>query len=87
MIFCNLDDFFRLKNMGFLGILGSTVVSLLLSASVERCFVSRMRDFQKGFRTQTDNTSMYKVFQGSYQLKAKYITITFVFVLQEYGHI
>ena len=35
--------FFK-KNV-FSGILGPPVVSVLLSASVERCFVSRMRDF------------------------------------------
>ena len=39
--------FFRFsKNLGFwLFLVHPTVVSVLLSASVERCFVSRMRDF------------------------------------------
>ena len=47
--FCILDDFFRFsKNLGFWVLLvHPTVVSVLLSASVERCFVSRMRDFFK----------------------------------------
>ena len=42
-----MDDFFRFsKKLGF-GVLlvHPTVVSVLLSASVERCFVFRMRDF------------------------------------------
>ena len=41
--------FFRFpKKMGFWAFLvHPTVVSVLLSASVERCFVSRMRDFQR----------------------------------------
>ena len=45
--FCILEDFFRFsKNLGSLVFLvHPTVVSVLLSASVERCFVSRMRDF------------------------------------------
>ena len=44
--FCVLDDFFRFsKKMGFwVFLVHPTVVSVLLSASVERCFVSRMRD-------------------------------------------
>ena len=44
-----LDDFFRfLKNSGFgVFLVYLTVVSVLLSASAERCFVSRMRDFLK----------------------------------------
>ena len=47
--FCNLDDFFRFsKNLGFwVFLVHPTVVSVLLSASVERCFVSRMRDFSQ----------------------------------------
>ena len=42
-----LDDFFCFsKNLGFRLFLDHpTVVSVLLSASVERCFVSRMRIF------------------------------------------
>ena len=42
-----LDEFFRFsKKMGFwVFSVHPTVVSVLLSASVERCFVSRMRDF------------------------------------------
>ena len=46
-VFCVLDDFFLFsKKMYFLVFLvHPTVVSVLLSASVERCFVSRMRDF------------------------------------------
>ena len=49
MSFCVLDDFFLFsKNLGFrLFLVHPTVVSVLLSASVERCFVSRMRDFFK----------------------------------------
>ena len=45
--FCVLDDFFRFsKKLCFLLFLvHPTVVSVLLSATVERCFVSRMRDF------------------------------------------
>ena len=44
-----LDDFFRFsKNSGFwVFLVHPTVVSVLLSASVERCFVSRMRDFSE----------------------------------------
>ena len=44
-----MDDFFRFsKKLGFVVFLvHPTVVSVLLSASVERCFVSRMRDFFK----------------------------------------
>ena len=44
-----LDDFLRFsKKLGFWVLLvHPTVVSVLLSASVERCFVSRMRDFYK----------------------------------------
>ena len=48
LIFCNLDDFFLLKKKksGFwVFLVHPTVVLVLLSASVERCFVSRMRDF------------------------------------------
>ena len=42
-----MDDFFRFsKKLGFrVFSVHPTVVSVLLSASVERCFVSRMRDF------------------------------------------
>ena len=42
-----MDDFFRFsKILGFwVFLVHPTVVSVLLSASVERCFVSRMRDF------------------------------------------
>ena len=42
-----MDDFFRFsKKIGFgVFLFHPTVVSVLLSASVERCFVSRMRDF------------------------------------------
>ena len=44
--FCVLDDFFPFKNMGFwVFLVHPTVVSVLLSASVKICFVSRMRDF------------------------------------------
>ena len=43
-----LDDFFRFsKKLSFwVFLVHPTVVSVLLSASVERCFVSRMRDFK-----------------------------------------
>ena len=42
-----MDDFLRFsKNLGFwVFLVHPTEVSVLLSASVERCFVSRMRDF------------------------------------------
>ena len=42
-----MDDFFTFsKKFGFrIFLVHPTVVSVLLSASVERCFVSRMRDF------------------------------------------
>ena len=45
--FLGFGYFFRFsKKLGFLVFLvHPTVVSVLLSASVERCFVSRMRDF------------------------------------------
>ena len=44
--FCSLDEFFRLKKIGFMVFLvHPTVVLLLLSALVERCFVSRTLDF------------------------------------------
>ena len=45
--FCVLDEFFRFsKKLGFwVFLVHPTVVSVLLSASVKRCFVSRMRDF------------------------------------------
>ena len=45
--------FFRFsKKLGFrLFLVHPTVVSVLLSASVERCFVSRMRDFLGGVLT------------------------------------
>ena len=45
--FLHLGDFFRFsKNLDFwVFLVHPTVVSVLLSASVERCFVSRMRDF------------------------------------------
>ena len=44
-----LDDFFCFsKKLGFwVFSVHPTVVSVLLSTSVERCFVSRMRDFKK----------------------------------------
>ena len=42
-----LDDFFRF----WVFLVHPTVVSVLLSASVERCFVSRMRDFFALFQT------------------------------------
>ena len=44
--FCILDDFFRFsKKMGvWVFLVHPTVVLVLLSASVERCFVSRMQD-------------------------------------------
>ena len=47
--FCVLDDFFRSSKKSFFWVflVHPTVVSVLLSASVERCFVSRMRDFLK----------------------------------------
>ena len=45
-----LDDFLRLKKMGFwVFLVHPTVVSVLLSASTERFFVSRLRDFLKMF--------------------------------------
>ena len=55
-IFLDIFEFLRFrwfspffKKISFLGILGySTVVLVLPSASVERCFVSRMRDFFLG---------------------------------------
>ena len=49
--FCVLDDFFRFsKNLDFwVFLVHPTVVSVLLSASVERCFVSRMRTFFRLF--------------------------------------
>ena len=42
-----MDDFFRFsKKLGFwVFLVHPTVVSVLLSALVERCFVSRIRDF------------------------------------------
>ena len=41
-----LDDFSVFQKNGFgVFLVHPTVVSVLLSASVERCFVSRMRDF------------------------------------------
>ena len=42
-----MDDFFRFsKKLGFwVFLVHPTAVSVLLYASVERCFVSRMRDF------------------------------------------
>ena len=42
-----LNDFFRFSKKNGFGVFlfHPTVVSVLLSASVERCFVSRMRDF------------------------------------------
>ena len=45
--FCVLDDFFFFsKKSGFrVFLVHPTMVSVLLSASVERCFVSRMQDF------------------------------------------
>ena len=45
--FCVLDDFFRFsKKLGFgVFLVHPPMASVLLSASVERCFVSRMRDF------------------------------------------
>ena len=48
--FCVLDDFFRFsKTIGFgVFLIHPPMASVLLSASVERCFVSRMRDFQGG---------------------------------------
>ena len=44
--FCVLNDFFRLKKKKGFGVflVHPTVVSVL-SASVEKCFVSQMRDF------------------------------------------
>ena len=44
---CVLDDFFLFsKKLGFwVFLIQPIVVLVLLSASVERCFVSRMRDF------------------------------------------
>ena len=45
--YCVSDDFFfSVKKLGFwVFLVHPTVVSVLLSASVKRCFVSRMRDF------------------------------------------
>ena len=56
-VFCGLDDFFRLtKKSGFwVFLVHPTVVSVLLSASVERCFVSCMRDLKTGVRPTTKN--------------------------------
>ena len=47
--FCVLDDFFLFsKKLGFwVFLVHPTVVSVLLSASVERCFVSCIRDFYR----------------------------------------
>ena len=46
-MFCVLDDFFPcLKKKGFgVFLVHPTLVLALLSASVERCFVSHMREF------------------------------------------
>ena len=48
--FCVLNDFFRFSKKSGFGVflVHPTVISVLLSASVERCFVSRMRDFIVG---------------------------------------
>ena len=45
--FCVLDDFFRFSKKSGFGVflVHPPMASVLLSASVERCFVSRMRDF------------------------------------------
>ena len=45
--FCVLDDFFRFSKKSGFGVflVYPPMASVLLSASVERCFVSRMRDF------------------------------------------
>ena len=54
--FCVFEDFFRFsKFFGFwVFLVHPTVVSVLLSASVERCFVSRMRDFLSPLLTRTN---------------------------------
>ena len=46
-VFCVLDDFFRFSKKSGFGVflVQPTMVLVLLSASVERCFVSRMQDF------------------------------------------
>ena len=51
-----MDDFFRFsKKIGFgVFLFHPTVLSVLLSASVERCFVSRMRDFSNYIMLNTD---------------------------------
>ena len=48
--FCVFGDFFRFsKKWGFwVFLVHPPMASVLLSASVERCFVSRMRDFYRG---------------------------------------
>ena len=48
-----MDDYFRFsKKMGFwVFLVHPTVVLVLLSASVERCFVSRMRVFSSSLPT------------------------------------
>ena len=66
LIFCVLDDFFRFsKKLGFwVFLVQPPMASVLLSASVERCFVSRMRDFCKTFQKmlQEMGKSIYFVF-------------------------
>ena len=65
--FCVLDDFFRFskKKSGFwVFLVHPTVVSVLLSASVKRGFVSRMRDFFTG----VSNPKKYNVVLSIYAL-------------------
>ena len=64
---CVLDDFFRFSKKSGFGIflVQTTVVSVLLSASVKRCFVSRMRNFyQLLWRRRRKNYYHRETFNG-----------------------
>ena len=70
-----MDDFsVFLKKLGlWVFLVHPTVVSVLLSASVERCFVSRMQDFLEIFRLDSFNlkygTNKTSVNESSYAMR------------------
>ena len=69
-----MDDFFRLKKkLGFrVFLVHPTVVSVLLSASVKRCFVSRMRDFVLIILKIADKSLIDEHIFGSVQFPSVY---------------
>ena len=81
--FCVLDDFFPFsKIFGFrVFLVHPTVVSVLLSASAERCFVSRMRDFYRLYQYFALSQQFYSTFQLVLVVFSSFFLTVFIFCI------